>query len=478
MRTSILAASLLLTPCAFAQDFGGLADGSQVVPATASTASALISAELRATPTGPELDYFIQLIGLDLDGLQTPGDPLDDVTAVHWHRAPAGSTGPHTLNLFGVPSADDPDLVVDPVAGTLTGTWDDSDEKVNPLAPLTGSTVTLTDALAELLSCGLYVQIHTVAVGSGEIRGQVLPSFEGHMDGDQVVPPEVTTRSANVTASFVSTASGPELHYSIQFFGLDLDGNQTPGDGTDNVTGVHLHKAPAGSEGHHVLNVYGMPAADDADMVADPVASTITGIWDDTDEAINPGAPLFGSTLKLSEQVEALFAGDLYFQVHTSAVSSGEIRGQVVLSVPYPGTVDDIELATGVNGPAASGTCDSAKRATDGDTLNVEISSPDGGLASGIPLLMTTVYSSELLPVNFLSATFPQLHLDPGSFTILFNGLAGPFGSSIVGDGVSLSYLIGSGLAGTTARLQTVVVSPLAADGFLAFTDAHDIVFE
>ena len=41
------------------------------------------------------LSYDIQLFGLDLDGLQTPGNMNDNVTRTHFHAAPAGS------NLFG-----------------------------------------------------------------------------------------------------------------------------------------------------------------------------------------------------------------------------------------------------------------------------------------------------------------------------------------------------------------------------------------
>ncbi len=60
-------------------------------------------------------------------------------------------------------------------------------------------------------------------------------------------------------------------------------------------------------------------------LVVDPVAGRITGVWD-----VNEGN---GTTL--STEVPFLLAGGLYFNIHTSDHGGGEIRGQVV-AIPEP----------------------------------------------------------------------------------------------------------------------------------------------
>ena len=106
------------------------------------------------------LTYSFLLAGLDLDGLQTPMDSTDDVTAMHFHDAPPGSNSGIVFGLI-MPNDDLDDLIVDPVAGTLTGIWENTDSK-----PLSGQ-------LANLLAGGLYLNVHTTVFMGGAIRGQV-----------------------------------------------------------------------------------------------------------------------------------------------------------------------------------------------------------------------------------------------------------------------------------------------------------------
>lgn len=147
-------------------------DGPQVVPPTASTATG--TAVLTLNEAGTELSYTIQLFGLDLEPIPANRVDANDVTKIHIHLGAPGSNGPHTLNIFGLPSEDDGDLVVDYVNEVLSGVWDDSDAGPGPYTP--GDTKPLTSFLPELLAGDLYIQIHTVGLPSpGEIRGQILP---------------------------------------------------------------------------------------------------------------------------------------------------------------------------------------------------------------------------------------------------------------------------------------------------------------
>ena len=137
-------------------------DGDQQVPPVVTSAAG--SAEMVLDVNALSLTYSIQLVGLDLDGNQTPGDADDDVVAMHFHRNVPGMNGPVVFGLIA-PGHDGDDLVIDPVAGTLTGIWEETDA---------GASSPLSAELDNLLSGGLYLNVHTTGVGSGEIRGQVV----------------------------------------------------------------------------------------------------------------------------------------------------------------------------------------------------------------------------------------------------------------------------------------------------------------
>jgi CHRD domain len=175
-RSSMIAVIGLLPaalPLAAQTDYIAPLDGAQ-----AGTASPAVgSASLTLTAAEDALTYAITLAGLDLDGNQTPGDPNDNVTAMHFHLAPAGMNGGIVFGLIS-PNHDTDDLVIDPVAGTLSGIWDADDP--------TQTGLTLADYLADLNAGNLYLNVHTPAFPGGAIRGQVLPVIfaDGFESGD------------------------------------------------------------------------------------------------------------------------------------------------------------------------------------------------------------------------------------------------------------------------------------------------------
>ena len=109
------------------------------------------------------LSYDIRLVGLDIDGLQTPNDPNDNATRFHIHAAPAGSNGGIQFGMKD-PNHDTDDLVINPVTGRITGVWDGTE----------GNGTTLAAQLNNLLNNGLYFNVHTPDHPGGEIRGQIL----------------------------------------------------------------------------------------------------------------------------------------------------------------------------------------------------------------------------------------------------------------------------------------------------------------
>ncbi len=147
------------------------------MPPTPSSAAGFATFTLNDDRTA--LEYFIQLEGLTLKSDISERTQPQDVTKIHFHVAPLGANGPPVLNIFGLPSEDDDEIVVDFAAGTLSGIWNDRDVvdlNGNGLAD-NNETKPLTDFLDELFASQLYVQVHTVKFDKpdfpGELRGQI-----------------------------------------------------------------------------------------------------------------------------------------------------------------------------------------------------------------------------------------------------------------------------------------------------------------
>jgi hypothetical protein len=117
------------------------------------------------------LTFSATINGIDVTGLQTPTNPLDDLTAAHIHAssAPNPPTRPVVWGFFGLPFNDNnpTDIVVLPfatgVGGTFTGKWD----------LLEGQNTTLTAQIPNLLEGRAYLNFHTRAFPAGEIRGTI-----------------------------------------------------------------------------------------------------------------------------------------------------------------------------------------------------------------------------------------------------------------------------------------------------------------
>ena len=161
-KSLVILIGLVILPVATSAqtDFIANLSAGQVVGGTTSMATGAAMMTLNAAQD--TLTYSFLLAGLDLDGLQTPMDSTDDVTAMHFHAAPAGVNGGVVFGQIA-PNHDLDDLVIDPVAGTLMGVWEETDS------------VTLSSQLANLLAEGLYLNVHTTMYPGGAIRGQVLP---------------------------------------------------------------------------------------------------------------------------------------------------------------------------------------------------------------------------------------------------------------------------------------------------------------
>ena len=114
------------------------------------------------------------------------------------------------------------------------------------------------------------------------------------------------------------------------------------------------------------------------------------------------------------------------------------------------------------------------KSVSAGETVTVSLSGCSGsGLESLVPVLAVEAFT-DTPPLGISGLT--GVHLSPNAF-IVFNGFAsGPLGQTVLGPGMSFSFLVPSGIEGTTARFQSLLFNPNAAFGGFTASDAHDIV--
>ena len=166
--------------------------------------------------------------------------------------------------------------------------------------------------------------------------------FFANLTADQVVANDSTTTGIGM-AIFELNDDQTELSYSMVFSGLDLEPDPANRVNANDIDKIHLHFAPRGVPGPHVLNIFGLPSEDDADLVVDFPNNSLVGIWSDADaidpDTGNPFDQTVGGTTKFqSEFVDALFDGDIYLAAHTIGEGGAvAVRGQVEV-VPEPGT--------------------------------------------------------------------------------------------------------------------------------------------
>lgn len=156
------------------------------------------------------------------------------------------------------------------------------------------------------------------------------------------------------------TPGAPKLFYHLTLFNLDLQSEVTgihlhsghlppSGSITDNSNGrVTKHTGADGPNGPHLLNIFGAPRQDDADLIVDFATNSLSGIWDNSD--LNLGGdglrdPI--DSVGIAAGIDFLITEEVYIQIHSNAFpapNTGEIRGQL-LFIPEPSTLSVISLS-------------------------------------------------------------------------------------------------------------------------------------
>ena len=199
-------------------------------------------------------------------------------TAAHFHVGAEGESGPPVIDLTSFINGN-----------RITGF-------------VTGSTVP-ADFVKNALEGNVYANIHNVPNPNGEIRGQVeryaREGFTYMIDGAQEAPP---VTSAATGSGFLSLDREFEnIHFEAIVNGL-----------SDTLTSAHFHQAPVGVPGPIIFPLTQFIETPLNDSVA------IYGDWIDEDSIA------FDTTA-----MNALFAGEVYINLHTDLYPNGEVRGQV-----------------------------------------------------------------------------------------------------------------------------------------------------
>ncbi len=192
------------------------------------------------------------------------------ITGAHIHSGMMGENGDVLVNFTD-------DVDGNSIQATVTG---------DDLSP---------ELIEAMLNGGLYFNIHTDENPGGEIRGQILletdVAYTAMLDAEQET--EDVDSEGTGLATFNLSKSGMEVNYRVVLDGL-----------TEPAMMAHLHMAPAGTNGDVVVNL-----SDGID------GNVISGSFDPTE---------FDGLL------EAMNAGEIYINVHTTNFPAGEVRGQLM----------------------------------------------------------------------------------------------------------------------------------------------------
>jgi hypothetical protein len=147
--------------------------------------------------------------------------------------------------------------------------------------------------------------------------------------------------------------------------------------------------------------------------------------------------------------------------------------------VTYPGSGDDLELTTGVNGPT-NGT--DVKSAAGGDTLTVNVASPGGSYDLNPYTLVVQAISTAGGVPNLGSLGLGDIYLDlalPYFFVVDATSTA-PTGPLVIGAGTGSdhTFVLPPALNGLAQSLvfQSLVASSATSNGVYAITNAHEII--
>ncbi|MEL6571257.1 MAG: CHRD domain-containing protein [Pseudomonadota bacterium] len=376
-----------------------------------------------ATGTGEvvitfENGFLTYSSNLSVTGLATSDLlPVAGVSPIHLHNAPAGQNGPVITDIVQDAGGDVNGIIAEGnvfevVEGEIGFTVTDTS------APLQSQTTEQTpaDLVQEALSNNLYYNIHTEDFPSGEIRGQLIVETDETVDGVRTItlladldsaqePGNTSDSDATGTGEVVITVDGDDVSYTST---LSVDGIAPPDLlPVAGVSPIHLHNAPAGENGPVITDIVQDAGGDVNGNFAD-VFGEVSGVGFTVVDTAGPLASLTTAQTPADLVVEAA-ENNLYYNIHTTNVASGEIRGQLI--------VQSDETENGVRTITLQAQLDSAQEpgdTSDSDatgTGEVVITVDGDAVSYTSTLTVNGIDPSDLLPVAGVSSI--HLHNAP-----------------------------------------------------------------
>lgn len=178
----------------------------------------------------------------------------------------------------------------------------------------------------------LTVLVSTISIWVASASHATLIVGTASLDASQEVPAGISTSTATGVATVIADTAASTVSITLAVTGISLPDITFPGGGLafDAAGPVHVHNAPAGANGVIIL-----PFPNMVDYAATATGFELT-------------STVLLSAMAFDTFVAAMTSDSTYINVHTLAVGSGEIRGQI--AVPAPGTLG--LLALGVLGLA------------------------------------------------------------------------------------------------------------------------------
>jgi hypothetical protein len=217
------------------------------------------------------------------------------IVGAHLHKAPKGSNGGVvvSLNLSGSSNGVIAEGMI--TASNLSGS-------------LAG--MSIADLIKELESGNIYVNVHTSANPSGELRGQVSmiqandnKNYGAKLAGSNEVPAVMSYGSGVAKFNFSNDGNAASFHVNVE--------------GIADVRFAHIHFAKAGVNGGVVYT-----------LRMDKVVGPVSGVYAKGEiMPTNFSGKLLGGDLFILR--EAFRTGNAYVNVHTDNFPGGELRGQV-----------------------------------------------------------------------------------------------------------------------------------------------------
>jgi hypothetical protein len=249
-----------------------------------------------------------------------------------------------------------------------------ADNKSAVLAPADNTFAFTAAQIETLFNRGYYVNVHSLAFPSGELRGQVLPLARTYLGTNLAGINEVQPIASPAVGNVQFEITGNQLVVTGGFSGLDGDFDASVAGGS------HLHLGDAGSNGGVTIL---LNATVNADLSG--------GVYNAADNTFTIDA----------SQKESLLNGGVYVNIHTTTFGSGEVRGQVLRDDnAFPTTAsitspaddasliinDDADTTFQVTWDAATDSNDNLivytfQLATDEDFTNILVNSKSSGLS-------------------------------------------------------------------------------------------------